>query len=141
MDAAVNQQLLNLGIGLVSLLSAMATYGISQLTTKVKAQTQQIKDEALRQQLNDAIDDVDELTTKTVGTIEQTTAKELRAAVKAGTAKKDDLIALSKQALDEITEQVRPEAQELIEDHFGDFADYLKKCIETKVLYIKSTEA
>lgn len=139
-QSMANQSLINLALALMSLLAAYATYGISKITQKAKAQTQQIKDEAQRKLLDDAIDDVEELTMKTVGAIEQTTAKELRQAVKAGTKTKDELIALSKVAAQEITAQIKPEAQELIEENFGSFEDYLMKCIENKVLYLKSLE-
>jgi hypothetical protein len=137
-QSMANQSLVNLFVALLGLLAAYATYGISKITTKAKAQTQQIKDDAQRKLLDDAIDDVEELTTKTVGAIEQTTAKELREAVKAGSAKKEDLIALSKKAAEEIAEQIKPEAQQLIEENFGSFEDYLMKCIENKVLFLKS---
>lgn len=133
--------LLNLALALLSLLTAAATYGVTKLTAKSKAQTQQINDEALRKKLDDAIDDVDEVTTKTVGCIEQTTAKDLRQAVKDGKASKDDLISLSKQAAQEIKAQIQPDVQALIAKNFGSFEDYLVKCIETKVLQIKATEA
>lgn len=140
MDAAINSELLNLALALISLLAAAATYGVTKLTKRAKAETAKIQDDSLRDKLDDAIDDMDELVTKTVAATEQTAAKDLRAAVKAGTAKKEDLIALSQKALEEITEQIAPEAQELIAEHFGSFEDYLVKCIETKVLQIKATE-
>ena len=137
----MEEALVNIALALLSLLAAGATYGLTRLTGKVKAETQKIKDDGLRKQVDDAIDDVDELTTKTVGCIEQTTAKDLRQAVKDGKASRDDLIALSKQAAQEITAQIKPEVQDLITEHFGSFEDYLVKCIETKVLQIKTTEA
>lgn len=137
----MNEALLNAALSLLSLLAVAATYGISKLAVKAKAETQKIQNEDDRKQVEDAIDDVDELTTKTVATFEQTTAKDLRAAVKAGTTGKDQLEALAVQALKEITNQTKPEVQELLEEHFGSFEDYVKKCIETKVLQIKATEA
>lgn len=137
----MEEALLNVALALLSLLAAAATYGLSKLTAKVRTETRKIQDETLREKIDDAIDDVEELTTKTVGCIEQTTAKDLRQAVKGGKAGRDELLALSKRAAQEITAQIKPEVQALITEQFGSWEDYLKKCIETKVLQIKNTEA
>ena len=51
----------------------------------MKAQTKKIEDESARALLEDALDDVERLATKAVGYTEQTVAKALREAVKAGT--------------------------------------------------------
>ena len=59
---------------------------------KLKEQTAQIKDEAGRKVLEDALDDVVNLATVSVGAMEQTTAKALRDAVKSGKAKPEELV-------------------------------------------------
>lgn len=138
---AINSALLNLAVGLITLLAALTSYGVAKLTSKAKTQTQQIKDDQLRQKLNDALDDMEDLTIKTVGSIEQETAKDLRQAVKDGKADRSELIALSQNAVDEIKKQLAPEALDLLEDHFADFDTYLMNCVKNKVLQIKATEA
>lgn len=125
-------------LALIGLLAAYATYGIHKLTEKVKAQTAQLKDEEARRLLNNALQDVEELTTVTVAAIEQTTAKSLREAVKDGKVDRSELLALSKQAADEISAALKPEAQKIIEENLGSFRDYLSKLIEEKVLELKA---
>lgn len=125
-------------LALIGLLAACATYGIHKLTEKVKVQTAQLKDEDARRLLNNALEDVEELTTVTVASIEQTTAKQLREAVKDGKVDRSELVALSKQAADEITAAVKPEAQKAIEENFGSFRDYISKLVEEKVLGLKA---
>lgn len=118
-------------------MGAMVTFGIKKLTAKVKAETEQLKDEGARRLLNNALEDVEELATVTVAAIEQTTAKELREAVKSGKADRSELMALAERALKEISAAVKPEAAELIEENFGSYKDYVSKLIEEKVLSLK----
>lgn len=127
-----------LTLAFIGLLAAYATYGIHKLTEKVKTQTAQLKDDAARQLFNNALEDVEELTVVTVASIEQTTAKSLREAVKDGKVDRSELVALSKRAADEITAAIKPEAQRIIEDNLGSFKDYVSKLIEEKVLELKT---
>lgn len=136
--AMAGEVLANIAVALLSLLAAYALYGIRQLTAKVRLQTQQLASEGQRKLLLDALDDVQELTTKTVTAIEQTTARALREAVKAGQASPEELQALGKQALQEIVAAVKPETERIIQENLGDFESYVTKCIETKVLELKS---
>ncbi len=137
-QSTVSEAAVTIVLALVGLLAAFATYGIHKLTEKVKAQTAQLKDEDARRLLNNALEDVEELTTVTVASIEQTTAKQLREAVKDGKVDRSELVALSKQAADEIAAAVKPETQKVIEENFGSFRDYISKLIEEKVLGLKS---
>jgi Na+-transporting methylmalonyl-CoA/oxaloacetate decarboxylase gamma subunit len=125
-------------LALLGLLAAYATYGIRKFTAKVKMQTEQLKDEGARLLLNNALEDVEELTAVTVAAIEQTTAKSLREAVKAGKADREELLALASRAAIEISAAVKPEAARLIEENFGSFRDYVAKLIEEKVLSLKT---
>lgn len=62
----------------------------------------------------------------------------MRDAVKLGNANREDLVALSKKAFDEIKAAVTPEAQEIITRQLGSFDDYLEKLIEDTVRKIKN---
>lgn len=137
-QTAASEVAVTLVLALIGLLAAYATYGIRKMTEKVKAQIVQLKDDAARQLLNNALEDVEELTTVTVASIEQTTAKSLREAVKDGKVDRSELVALSKHAADEITAAIKPEAQKIIEDNLGSFKDYVSKLIEEKVLELKT---
>lgn len=128
----------DLVLATLSLLLAFGVNALHKVTTKVKTETQQIKNDEQRNLLLDALNDVDELVTKTVTQIEQTTAKSLREAVKDELEDKSKLEALGTQAFKEIVEALRPECKELIEKNFGSFSAYLTKTIEAKVFQLKN---
>lgn len=134
---AVNTVLENVALGVISLLGAMAVYYINLAASKVKAQTSQIQDEESRKLLENALEDVTDLATVSVGAMEQTTAKALREAVKGGKADREQLLALGQQVFDEVKEAIAPEIQEVITKNLGSFDDYLTKCIENAVRQVK----
>ncbi len=139
---AIQTQLIStvvsVALAVISLGGAYAVFYIHQATQKVKAQTAQIKDQALRKQLEDALDDTEYLAGVTVGAIEQTTARQLREAVKDGRVDKEELQALAAQAFEEIKLGVSPAAQQVITGQLGDFDTYLTNLIEKKVLELKT---
>ena len=126
-------------MALITLLAAYGVNAIHKLTRKLNVETQTIKDQAKRDLLLDAIEDVELLATKTVAQIEQTTAKTLREAVKNGTSDRAELVELSNLAFREIESAIRPITVELINENYGDFSKYLAKTIEEKVLQLKQT--
>ena len=133
-----NELLVNLLVGVLSVLAALAICGVQKGIVYLKQQTAQLKDDGLRATLDSAFEDVGRLAEVTVGSIEQTTAGVLRDAVKLGNANREDLVALSKKAFDEIKAAVTPEAQEIITRQLGSFDDYLEKLIEDTVRKIKN---
>lgn len=132
--------LTNLALGVITLLGAYGVYFIHKAAARVQAQTAQIKDEAGRKVLTDALADVENLATVTVGSIEQTTASALRTAVKDGKADRAELLALGKKAFDEVKAAIAPEAQKVITDNLGSFDTYLSKLIEDAVRRVKQEE-
>lgn len=138
-QAAASELLVNLALGVITLLGAYGMYLIQKAAVQVQAQTAQIKDEAGRKLLTAALEDVENLATITVGAIEQTTAAALREAIKTGSGTREELVALGKQAFEDIKAKITPEAQSVITANLGSFDDYLTKLIETKVLEIKAS--
>lgn len=137
---AISSTVATVVCGLIGLFAAYATYGVRKLTAQIKMQTQKLESEEQRNLLYDALDDVNELTEKVVGSIEQTTAKGLRQLVADGKVDREELVCLSKVAAEEIRSAVKPEVRRVITENFGSFDRYLSACIETKVLELKSTE-
>jgi|GEM_PF-605606 len=122
---AASDALLNVVLAVIALAGAYGVYFIRLGAAKLKEQTAQIKDEAGRKVLEDALDDVVNLATVSVGAMEQTTAKALRDAVKSGKAKPEELAALGKQVFDEVKAAISPQAQKVITDNLGSFDKYL----------------
>ena len=123
--SAASDALVNVVLAIIALAGAYGVYYIRLGAAKLKEQTAQIKDEAGRKVLEDALDDVVNLATVSVGAMEQTTAKALRDAVKNGTASREELLALGKQVFDEVKAAIAPEAQQVITDNLGSFDKYL----------------
>ena len=139
-QSAATEVLVNLALAVISLAGAYAVYYIRLGASKLKAQTAQSEDESARKVLDNALADVENLATKSVGAMEQTTAKALRDAVKSGAANREDLLALGKQVFNEVKAAIAPEAQKVITDNLGSFDDYLTKCIEDAVLKVKQSD-
>lgn len=139
-QSVATEVLVNLALAVISLAGAYAVYYIRLGASKLKAQTAQIEDESARKVLDNALADVENLATKSVGAMEQTTAKALRDAVKSGAANREDLLALGKQVFNEVKAAIAPEAQKVITDNLGSFDDYLTKCIEDAVLKVKQSD-
>lgn len=134
---AVQELLLNLALGVVTLAGSYAVYYIKLGTAKVQAQTAKIEDEYARSVFENAVSDVAELATVSVAAMEQTTAKALREAVKLGKADREELVALGQQVFEEVKAAIAPEAQKVITATVGSFDAYLHKVIEAEVLRIK----
>ena len=135
-----SEVLVNVALGVIALLGAYAMYYINVGVGMAKAKTAQIKDEASRKLLEDALDDVENLAVKSVGAMEQTTAKALRDAVKVGNGDREKLLALGKQVFDEVKAAITPEAQAVITRNLGSFDAYLSKCIEDAVRRVKQED-
>ena len=139
-QSAATELLVNVALAVLALAGAYAVYYIRLGTSKLKAQTAQIEDASTRKVLDDALEDVANLATLSVGAMEQTTAKALREAVKGGKASREELVALGKQVFDEVKASIAPEAQRVITKNLGSFDEYLTKFIEAAVLEIKQNE-
>ena len=137
--SAASDALVNVVLAIIALAGAYGVYYIRLGAAKLKEQTAQIKDEAGRKVLEDALDVVN-LATVSVGAMEQTTAKALRDAVKNGTASREELLALGKQVFDEVKAAISPQAQQVITDNLGSFDKYLTAVIEDAVLHIKNED-
>ena len=138
--SAASDALLNVVLAVIALAGAYGVYFIRLGSARLKEQTAQIKDEAGRKVLEDALDDVVNLATVSVGAMEQTTAKALRDAVKSGKAKPEELAALGKQVFDEVKAAISPQAQQVITDNLGSFDKYLTAVIEDAVLKVKQAD-
>lgn len=139
-QSAASDVLVNVVLAVIALAGAYAVYYIRLGAAKLKEQTAQIKDEVGRKVLVDALDDVVNLATVSVGAMEQTTAKALRDAVKSGKASREELLALGKQVFDEVKAAIAPEAQQVITENLGSFDKYLTAVIEDAVLRIKNED-
>lgn len=111
---------------------------LHQKLKKLKAEA-----EASRSQLAGiafgAADKVLEAVTRAaVGKLESTTAAQLREKVKAGESEFAELAALSKEALDEIVRQLKPDIRAALTEVVGDLNAYILNRIETALPQVKA---
>lgn len=137
-QSMASEALVNGAVAVIGLLAAYGMYFINQAVGRLKAQTAQIQCVETRKLLENALADTETLATVAVGAMEQTSAKALREAVRAGSADREALLALGQRAFDDIKRKVTPEAQRVITKNLGSFDAYLSQLIETKVLELKS---
>lgn len=128
---------ISIGIAAVILLiQAVAVYLKSIMEAK-KQEAVANQNLAKAQAYDTAIKVIDTVTTATVATIEQTTAKDLRQAVKDGTARREKLLELSENAYGSILEQVKPEVLQILQEYMSDYQTYIENRIEQAVLEVK----
>ncbi len=138
MDTQVLTELItNVATAVFGLLAAYAINAIHRWTAKVIAETSKVQSDEQRKLIQNAINDVEMLATKTVAKIEQTTAKALRESVKDGLVSPDELKKLSEQAYWDIKNQLSNDTCRLINDQFGSYSKFIQDTIEQKVLELK----
>lgn len=96
-----------------------------------------LKDKIKSNRLNEAFNQIEMLAEVTVKSIEQTTAKELRQAVKDGKVSKEKLKNLSTKAFAQIVQKLQPEYLKFLEENTVNIEGYILDAIEQKVLELK----
>lgn len=129
---------------IITIISAMLvgtlTYVCRFLSSKVAIQKQKAiseKNEALTSTFNAVENILSAVTSTVVGKIEQTTAGELREMVKAGTANREELTILAKDAYYEILDMLKPDVLEQLKTVSDDWEKYIKDKIEDAVRKVK----
>lgn len=122
---------------LITLLGAYAVLYINKGLAKVKAETDKIQDEKQRALVNGALERVADLSKKTVGSLEQVSAKAIREGVKAGIEDREKLLAIGKQAVNEVMVQLNSDTVKLLETQLFDVEKYVKDSVEDALLHLK----
>ncbi|EKS54280.1 hypothetical protein D186_23676 [Citrobacter freundii ATCC 8090 = MTCC 1658 = NBRC 12681] len=137
MQATIHDIMYSLSTAVITLLATYALYYIRKGIAKVQSEAELIRSDQQRQMVMTAIKRLDDVATKTVRAIEQTTAKELREAVKSGKASPEELKQLARHAFNEIYAQLGPEYLGVLTATLGDIDQYIRNTIEAKVLEMK----
>lgn len=130
---------------LASVLLAMSIYAVKKGSEYLKEKMEEAKVKAQKEEkeaLAATFDTADKILTAVVGTvvasIEQTTAKDIREAVKAGIKDRNELTILASDAYYAIVDQVKPEIMEYLKSYVTDVEKYIKDMIESELLVIKN---
>ncbi len=124
-------------LALIALGGAYATYYIKKATEKIRLEMTKIEDERQKTLLDRALKRMEEVAEKTVNKIEQTTAKNIRKAVKDGKVDRKELEDLAVDAYEEILKTLEPDYRKVIEESLGDARTYILNTIEEKVRDVK----
>jgi hypothetical protein len=138
MKEMLTQILLDISIALLSLAASYTILLINRWKKKLELEAEKIKDERQRSLVQDALNQLNMLVSKTVTSIEQTTAGSLRQAVKQGLGDKQALLELSGQAYAEIVGKLKPEYRQILQQELGNLEKLITDSIEEKVFELKS---
>lgn len=103
----------------------------------MKTQAAHVNDRLQREKFMEAMDVLDDVTTRTVEMLEQKVAGDLRKLVKEGKADRDGLLQLGEKAWITVSETMGPQWMEILEENMGDLDVYIRVLIESKVLGLK----
>lgn len=138
MNEMIMDILVSVVVALLGLAASYVTLYAKKAKAKAEAEISKIQCEQKQGLLLGALTQIDSLVEKTVGAVEQTTAKALREAVKDGTADREKLVALSQQVYAEVVLQLSDEYEQAVEGGITDVYTYIMNCIENQVLKVKS---
>ncbi|WP_018750694.1 hypothetical protein [Paenibacillus sanguinis] len=137
MQNSIQDILTNLALGVLTLLCAAVMYYIKKAVAKLRLEAQKIDNDEQRSLVLTALTRLDDVATKTVKSTEQTAAKAIREGIKSGTNSREELLALGKQAFDEVLKMLEPEYLAVLTTTLGDVDAYIQHTIESKVLELK----
>lgn len=138
MNTFVNSTLVDILTAVLTCAAAWAIYYINVGTQIAKEKAKAIKDDRQKALLDGAIDRVNDLAQKTVARTEQTTAGELRNAVKDGNIDRSELLALGKKVTDDVYSQLSKDAIDALQAEMGDVKKYVTDTVESEVLKLKT---
>lgn len=138
MNTLINNTLVDILTAVLTCVAAWAIYYINVGTQIAKEKAKAIKDERQMALVDGAVDRVNDLAKKAVGKTEQTTAGELRNAVKDGNIDRSKLLALGKKVADDVYVQLSKDAIDALQTEIGDVKKYIEDTVETEVLKLKT---
>lgn len=130
MQEVVQDLMLNIILGLITIVGVYLLNLISKWVNKLKAETDKIKDERQLNLALAAIERVEGLAQNTVLAIEGVSAKKLRELVKQGKVPRSALKDLAGDAIDKILGLLEPKYYKALEETFEDVDDYVKDLVE-----------
>lgn len=123
--------------GLLTIITALISIGITYLVSYIKLKVSTIKDKNAQELLTNTIDNLINLTQKAVVNIEETTGKELKKAVADGVLCRDELFALKDEVIEEVEKSLTDESKATLSNFTNDLKTYIGYLVEESVKEIK----
>ena len=111
--------------GLLIIITAVISIGITYVVSYIKLKVTTIKDKNVQEILNNTIDNLTNLTQKVVINIEETTGKELKKAVADGTLSRDELFALKDEVIEEVEKSLTNKTKTTLSTFTNDLKTYM----------------
>lgn len=124
-------------IGLLSLGLGYFTYFLSKYTEKVNIQLKNIKNEGERTLFENALKDLHDTVEKTVVYTEQVVVKGLKEKSLDGKLSKEDILEIGGSVFKQVLDQISPEAKSVLQKNIVNLEDYVSKTVETNVFNLK----
>ena len=141
MEQIIQSFLTQILTALSGLAVAYLTLLIAKATAKFKAEADKIKDDKQKALVDSAIDRINDLVNKGVGSAQQTLVADLKAQIALGTATKEDLVAIGKNVADTVYSQLSVDTVNVLKLEIVDVQGYIINSVEAQVLALKGNLA
>lgn len=121
----------------IGALATVASFYIRKGAIYLMKRSEAIDDAKTQQLTKEAINRINDLAQKAVGSLEQTVAGALREAVKDGKVDRAELLALGVQAVNEVYNQLTPEVIAAAQVQISDIRRYIEDTVEDSLLHLK----
>ena len=140
-NEALQQLLVTVILGVLSVISVTIVSYLNVLKKKAVAYIQNIGDEKAKKSLEAAINKAHELVINIVTSLEQEEKQEILKAIEDGKVTRDELFKLKDIAIDKVLESLGDETVEVLDNAFGDSAEYIANLVSTKVYDLKAAQS
>lgn len=124
-------------LGILNIGAGFVVYYVKQLADKAKIKNQENQNEAQKVLIDNAIDRLNSLITKSVLATNETLGKAIREGLADGTTDKEELLSLKDYVLHDVTSQISQESKALISCEIDDLNAYISNQIEIALKNIK----
>ncbi len=132
----INENLVIVIIGLISLGFGYLTYFLNKYTDKVNAEIKNIRNQNERELFENALKDVHDIVLKAVTTAEQVTVKSIKNSSMDGKLSEEDIKNVGSEVFNNVLENLTSDTKNILSKNIVDLDKYVKSAIETSVYNI-----
>lgn len=128
-------------LGILNIGAGYLVYYISQLSQKAKIKNEATKDEKQKVLIDNAIDRLDTLVSKSVIATNETLGKAIREGLSDGKTSKEELLALKDIVIKDVNSQLSQEVKDILSNQIDDLNSYISNSIEITLKGLKDIES
>lgn len=134
---ALQSLLITIAVAAISILSGVAVAYLNVLRNKAIKAIEQMDNDEVEKVLTDTVNKAYMLVSSVVTSLEQEEKQAILSAIEDGEVTKEELYKLKDIAIDKVTNQLGPDAVNILEEAFGDVAEYIGDLVSAKVYELK----